>query len=282
MPDPQPLTLAGRTFAWGHRTYVMGIINLTTDSFAGDGLGANVEAALAQAARFVAEGADILDVGAESTRPGYTPVPAEVEIARVAPVVQRLCAEFALPVSVDTGKGPVARAALEAGATLINDTNGFRADPGVADAVARAGAAAVVMHNQRGRPFRDVVAAVCGGLEESFQAARRAGVARERLIVDPGFGFGWEPEQNLELIRRLRELRRLGHPILLGPSRKSTIGLVLDLPVGERVEGTAALVALAIANGADVVRVHDVREMVRVARMTDAVVRGWARGAGGG
>ena len=282
MPDPQPLTLTGRTFAWGRRTYVMGIINLTTDSFAGDGLGANVEAALAQAARFVAEGADILDVGAESTRPGYTPVPAEVEIARVVPVVQRLCAEFALPVSVDTGKGPVARAALEAGATLINDINGFRADPGVAAAVARAGAAAVVMHNQRGRPFRDVAAAACGGLEESFQAARRAGVAREQLIVDPGFGFGWEPEQNLEMIRRLRELRRLGRPILLGPSRKSTIGLVLDLPVGERVEGTAALVALAIANGADVVRVHDVREMVRVARMTDAVVRGWARGADGG
>ena len=274
-PRPAPIALAGRRFDWGRRTYLMGILNLTSDSFAGDGLAADVDRALAQAERFAAEGADILDLGAESTRPGFTPVPAEQQIARLLPVLERLRDLCDLPLSVDTTSGEVAQAALAAGASLINDTSGLRGDAEMASAVAEAAAAAVVMHNQRGRPFRDVVDDVRAGLAASFQVAARAGLPRERLIIDPGLGFGWEPQQNLEIIRRLGELRGIGRPILVGPSRKSVIGLVLDVPVQQRLEGTAALVALAIANGADIVRVHDVGAMGRVACMTDAVVRGW-------
>ncbi len=275
LPCPAPITLAGRRFDWGRRTYLMGILNLTCDSFAGDGLAADVDRALAQAERFAAEGADILDLGAESTRPGYTPVPAEQQIARLLPVLERLRDLCDLPLSVDTTSGEVAQAVLAAGASLVNDTSGLRGDAGMASTVAETAAAVVVMHNQRGRPFRDVIADVRAGLAASFQVAARAGLSRERLIIDPGLGFGWEPRQNLEIIRRLDELRGLGRPILVGPSRKSAIGLVLDVPVEQRLEGTAALVALAIANGADIVRVHDVGAMSRVARMTDAVVRGW-------
>ena len=283
MPDalcPAPITLAGRRFDWGQRTYLMGILNLTCDSFAGDGLAADVDRALVQAERFATEGADILDLGAESTRPGFTPVPAEQQIARLLPVLERLRGACDLPLSVDTTSGAVARAVLAAGASLINDTSGLRGDAEMAHAVAEAAAAAVAMHNQRGRPFHDVIDDVRAGLTESFQVAARARLPRERLIVDPGLGFGWEPQQNLEIIRRLGELRGLGQPILVGPSRKSAIGLVLDAPVEQRLEGTAALVALTIANGADIVRVHDVGAMRRVARMTDAVVRGWEPSSG--
>ena len=268
------MTLAGRRFDWGSRTYVMGILNLTDDSFAGDGLGADVEAAVAQAERFAREGADILDLGAEATRPGFTPVSVEQQIARLLPVLYRLRDTCDLPLSVDTANGEVARGALAAGASLINDTGGLRGD-GVAAAVAGAGAAAVAMHNQRDRPFLDVVDDIRRGVGESFEAAEAAGLPREQLIIDPGLGFGWEPAHNLEIVRRLGELRDLGRPILIGPSRKSTIGAVLDVSTNERWEGTAALVALGIANGADIVRVHDVAAMRRVARMTDAVVRGW-------
>lgn len=274
-PRPAPSTLAGRRFDWGSRTYLMGILNLTSDSFAGDGLGTDLAAALLQAQRFAAEGADILDLGAESTRPGFTPVSAEQQLARLLPLLQRLPGVCDLPLSVDTTSGEVARATLAAGASLINDTAGLRGGSGVAAAVADAGAAAVVMHNQRDRSFHDVIADVRSGLAQSFAAAAAAGLPRERLIIDPGLGFGWEPPHNLELVRRLGELRDLGRPILIGPSRKSMIGWVLDASVDQRLEGTAALVALAIANGADIVRVHDVGAMSRVARMTDAVLRGW-------
>ena len=283
MPDvsrPAPITLAGRRFDWGRRTYLMGILNLTCDSFAGDGLAADVGRALAQAERFAAEGADVLDLGAESTRPGFTSVPAEQQIARLLPVLERLRDVCDLPLSVDTTSGEVARAVLAAGASLINDTSGLRGDAEMARVVAAAAGAAVVMHNQRGRPFRDVIDGVGAGLAVSFEIAARAGLPREQLIIDPGMGFGWELRQNLEIIRRLGELRGLGRPLLVGPSRKSAIGLVLDLPVEQRLEGTAALVALAIANGADIVRVHDVEVMSRVARMTDAVVRGWEPSSG--
>jgi len=218
----------------------------------------------------------LLDVGGESTRPGFQPVGADEELARVVPVIERLAGEVSIPISVDTTKGAVADAALAAGASLVNDVNGLRGDAGVAAAVARHGAAVVVMHNQRNRPFTDVIGDIRAGLEAGLAIAEAAGVARTRTLIDPGFGFGWQVEQNLEMLRRLRELRALGRPLLVGTSRKSTIGHVLDLPVEERLEGTAATVALAIANGADVVRVHDVRAMVRVVRMTDAVVRGWS------
>ncbi len=279
------LNIGPRQFVWGDRTYLMGVINVSPESFAGDGL-ADVESALAQAGRFVAEGADILDVGGQSTRPsqkrvtqaGFEEVAPEEEIRRVVPVIERIVAELHVPVSIDTYKASVARAGLQAGAHLLNDIWGFHCDPSLAQIAAEFNVPAVVMHNQRDRSARgDVIAAVRAGLEASIAIAERGGLSRHRLIVDPGFGFGWTPEQNVEMLRRLGELRALGLPVLVGTSRKSTIGALLDgAPVEERLFGTAATVALAIANGADIVRVHDVAEMYDVARVTDAIVRGWS------
>ena len=270
-----PLTIGRRQFAWGTRTYVMGIINVTPDSFSGDGLGSDADAAVAQGRRFQEEGADILDVGGESTRPGSAEVSAEEELSRVLPVVERLAREVDIPVSIDTSKAEVARAALEAGAVLVNDVWGFGRDPEIAGVVARFAVPAVIMHNQRGREFHDVIGDIRQGIEASIDLAAAAGVPRERLIIDPGFGFGWKEEHNLEMLRRLGELRSLDRPILVGTSRKSTIGAVLDLPVEERLMGSAASVAIAIANGADIVRAHDVRETLQVCRVADAIVRGW-------
>jgi dihydropteroate synthase len=235
-----------------------------------------VNAAVEQGRRFEEEGADILDVGGESTRPGFEPVSAAEEIELVVPVIRRLVRETSLPISIDTYKVEVAeRAIKEVGAHMINDIWGFRQDGArMALLAAETDVPAVIMHNQRGRPFRDVVGDLLAGFRESLRIARQAGVPEERLIIDPGFGFGWDAKQNLEMLRRLDELRVLGRPILIGTSRKSTIGKVLELPDHERLEGTAATVAIAIANGADMVRVHDVKAMVRVARMTDAIVRG--------
>ena len=277
-----PITIGGREFAWGERTYVMGIVNVTPDSFSGDGLARDVSAAVEQAVRMCREGADIIDVGGESTRPGFEPIPAEEETRRTVPVIERLLREVDAPVSIDTYKAGVARAALAAGASMVNDVHGFRRDPEVAAAAAESGVPAVAMHNQRGREFRDVIGDITAGLLESLRIGGERGLPRERVIVDPGFNFGWTEEQALEMLRRLSELRTLGRPMLVGTSRKSTIGAVLGLPVEERLEGTAATVALAIAGGADIVRVHDVKEMVRVARMADAVIRGWKRPAEAG
>src|SRR5574341_909420 len=279
---PVPITIGPREFAWGARTYIMGIVNVTPDSFSGDGLALDVDAAVRQALKMREDGADIIDVGGESTRPGAGELPAEEEMHRVIPVIKRLVKELDVPVSVDTYKAEVARAALGAGAHMVNDIHGFRPDgrptgrrePVIARVAAEAGVPAVAMHNQRGRDFRDTVGDIVDGLLESLRVAHEAGLPREQIIVDPGFGFGWTVEQNLEMLRRLAELRVLGRPILVGTSRKSTIGAVLDdAPVEERLEGTAATVAIAIANGVDIVRVHDVREMARVVRMADAVVR---------
>jgi dihydropteroate synthase len=270
---PASVTIGGRRFVWGSRTYVMGVLNITPDSFSGDGLAGDVEAAVEQGRRFEAEGADILDVGGESTRPSFQGISLEEETRRVAPVIRSLVQKTSLPVSIDTYKAEVAEAGIQAGAHMLNDIWGFRRDQRMALLAAQSGLPAVVMHNQRDRPFRDVVGDLLSGFRESLRIGREAGVSEERLILDPGFGFGWTEEQNLEMLRRLGELRVLGRPILIGTSRKSTIGKVLDLPVEERLEGTAATVAIAIANGADIVRVHDVRAMVRVARMADAIVR---------
>jgi dihydropteroate synthase len=272
-----PITIRDRRFVWGSRTYVLGVINISPDSFSGDGLGRDLDAAVEQGRRFEEEGADILDVGGESTRPDFQPVSAAEEIERVMPVVRRLVRETSLPVSIDTSKVEVAeRTIKEAGAHMINDIWGFRHDSErMAALAAETGLPTVVMHNQRGRPFHDVVGDLLAGFKESLRIARQAGVPEERLIIDPGFGFGWTEQQSLEVLRRLAELRVLGRPILIGTSRKSTIGKVLDLPAEDRLEGTAATVAISIANGADIVRVHDVKAMVRVARMSDAVVRGW-------
>jgi dihydropteroate synthase len=279
----QSMTIGPRTFAWGARTYIMGVVNVSPDSFSGDGL-ATVDEAVAQARCFVADGADILDVGGQSTRPGavtseagFDEIAPEEEIRRTVPVIERLRAELPeVPLSIDTYKPEVARAALAAGAHLLNDIWGFRRDAAIARIAAEAGVPAVAMHNQRGRPAADVIAGVAEGLRESVRIAGLAGLQRGQLILDPGFGFGWKPEQNIEMLRRLGELRALRLPLLVGTSRKSSIAAVLgDTSMDARAWGTAATVALAIAAGADIVRVHDVAAMKRVALVADAVVRGW-------
>jgi dihydropteroate synthase len=230
---------------------------------------------LDRALRFEDEGADFLDVGAESTSPGSTPISTEEELRRLIPALEAIASRVGLPISADTYKDSVARRAREAGAAMINEVWGLKADPEVALAAAEASAPLILMHNQENRRYRDLLTDILASLSHSVQLARRAGVPAENIVVDPGIGFGKTPEHNLEILRRLGEFKGLGYPLLVGASRKSTIGLVLGLPPDQRVEGTAATVALAIANGADIVRVHDVQQMVRVCRMTDAVVRGW-------
>jgi dihydropteroate synthase len=270
--DAPSLEVGSRRFEWGARTYLMGIVNISLDSFSGDGLD-SVDEAVAQAQSFEAEGADIIDVGAMSTRPNFEELTIEAEAERIVPAVSSIVASVSLPVSVDAYRAPVVRAALAAGAHMVNDIWGFRYDAEVASAAAEFGVPAVVMHNQRGRPFHDVIGDLRAGFDASLGIAELAGLPRERLILDPGFGFGWTVEQNLEMLDRLGDLRDLGLPLLIGTSRKSTVGAVLERPESERLLGTAATVAIAIARGADIVRVHDVGEMKQVCVMTDAIVR---------
>jgi len=274
----------GTEFRWGERTYVMGIINLSPDSFSGDGI-TGVEAAVDQACYFASMGADILDVGGESTRPRSTPVSADEEIRRVVPVIEQIASRVSVPLSVDTYKLEVAEPALEAGAVIINDQWGLKKDPRLAELAAVKGVPLILMSNQRDKGgydagnqrdtayYDDVMAEVISSLKGSIEQALEAGVPGENIILDPGIGFGKTWQQDLEIIRRLKELEELGRPVLVGPSRKSLIKMVLDLPADDRVEGTAATLAISIANGADIVRVHDVKQMVRVCRMTDALVR---------
>lgn len=287
-----PLTINNKTFDLGAHTYIMGILNLTPDSFSGDGLfqqGDAIAAALDQARRFAGAGADILDLGGESTRPGSAPVSADEEQARVLPVLAALAAEIDLPLSIDTYRASTAAAALDAGADMVNDVWGLRADPALALLVAERRVPVILMHNRSqpanaevlenlggryvGVEYDDLIEDIKRELMESVAIAHAAGVLDEHIILDPGIGFGKTVEQNLELLDRAAEIRALGYPVLLGPSRKSFIGYTLDLPPDQRVEGTAAAVAVAIARGADILRVHDVETMVRVARMTDAIVR---------
>ena len=265
----------GREFRWGERTYLMGVVNLTPDSFSGDGLGNRPENALALAIAFESQGADIIDLGAESTRPGHVSITVEEELSRLLPALEKIVARVNLAVSVDTYKVEVARQALTHGAWMINDVWGTRVGEGMAEVAAEHGVPIVLMHNQTTTEYLDLVPDVTDSLKRAAEQAMKAGVLSERIILDPGIGFGKTADQNLEVLRRLGELKALGYPLLVGTSRKSTIGLVLDLPVNERVEGTAATVALSIAGGADIVRVHDVKEMARVVRMSDAIVRGW-------
>ena len=275
----------------------MGILNVTPDSFSGDGIiqgkedrGEGIQAAVEQARQFLADGADILDVGGESTRPGSQPVGADEELERVIPVIQAISKEFpdAL-ISIDTYKARVAEAAFQAGAHILNDVWGLRADPGLASVAAAFGVPVILMHNRSnpisvevrqqlgnayiGSAYENLMEDVKRELLTSVDLALKAGVEEARIILDPGIGFGKTREHTLELINHLDEVRSLGYPVLLGPSRKSFIGFTLDLPPDQRVEGTAATVAIGIARGTDLIRVHDVREMVRVARMTDAIVR---------
>jgi dihydropteroate synthase len=294
------LTVNNRTFTWGSRTYLMGILNITPDSFSGDGLmmerqdqaGSSgiwlVEAALEQARRFILAGVDFLDIGGESTRPGSQPVSAVAELERVIPVVQALAKEFDGVISIDTYKAEVAEPALAAGAHVINDVWGLRADPDLAQVAARYGAPVILMHNRSswvhaevreklgGRyvnvPYDNLLEDIKRELLDSIEIASEAGIKEEQIILDPGIGFGKTVEQNLQLLNRVDEVCALGYPVLIGPSRKSFIGYVLDLPPEQRIEGTAAAVTIGIVRGADIIRVHDIEYMARVARMTDAVL----------
>lgn len=273
MPPLPPTSWDGGDFPWGDRTYVMAIINATPDSFSGDGIAGAPELAGDLAASAVSDGADVIDIGAESTRPGHQSVDAETELARLLPVLHAVASRVTVPISVDTSKAAVADAALRAGASMVNDVRGFTTDPELATVVATHRVPAVVMHDVSVHGHGDLVTEIVRELFRRLDRAVAAGIAWERLIVDPGFGFGKDWRQNLELLRRLGELRILGRPLLVGMSRKSTIGRVLGVAEHDRREGTAATVALAAAAGADMVRVHDVRAMARVARMTDAVIR---------
>jgi dihydropteroate synthase len=275
---PAPMRIGDRSFDWGTRTFVMGILNVTPDSFSGDGLMADgtdrVDDAVARAHAMAADGAEILDVGGESSRPGHVAVDADEEIRRIVPVISALRAALpAMPLSVDTVKPAVAAAAIDAGAGLVNDIWGVAEDDRLARIAAERGVPLVLMHNRAEARYTSVVAEVIGDLQRAIDRAMRAGVPWESIVVDPGFGFGKAPQHNLAVLRDLAAFRVLGRPILLGTSRKSTLGKVLDLPPGERVEATVATTVLAAAAGVDIVRVHDVRENVRAARMADAVVR---------
>ncbi|HCU99861.1 MAG TPA: dihydropteroate synthase [Dehalococcoidia bacterium] len=252
----------------------MAIVNVTPDSFSGDGLNDDIAAAAVLARQFEREGADIIDVGAESTRPNADPITPAEETARALPAIRAIRKVVDLPISIDTQHAQVAEAALESGADIVNDINGLRGDPGMASIVASRGCALVAMHNQRGRKPGDVVTNTLSGWKESLRIAEKAGILRDQIIVDPGFGFGWTPEENLQLVQRLDELLISNLPLLLGPSRKSTLGLILDSAVEDRLEGTSATVAIAIAKGVDIVRVHDIAEVRKVAAVADAISRG--------
>jgi len=287
------LTIGNFTFEWGARTYVMGVLNVTPDSFSGDGLmvqGDLVEMSVRQAGYFVSHHADILDVGGESTRPGSEPVTVEEERRRVIPVIKALAKEYPNTlISIDTYKSIIAEEALEAGAHIVNDVWALRADPNLSKIISSHKCPVILMHNRSnpasvevraqlgsayvGAEYQNLIEDVKRELMDSVNIARKAGIDDSRIILDPGIGFGKKVEHNLELINRLDEIRALGFPILLGPSRKSFIGFTLDLPANQRVEGTAAAVSVGITRGADIVRVHDVEYITRVTKMTDALVR---------
>ena len=278
-------TLSNVTYKFGSldydftsRTYIMGVLNVTPDSFSDGGSFLDPENAVRRGMQMVEEGADFLDVGGESTRPGSESVPADEELRRVLPVLRKLAGNSRVPLSIDTYKSKVAEQALDAGAVIVNDISGARADARMAEVIASREASVILMH-MKGTPktmqldpsYDDVVREVRDDLHESILIAESNGI--NQIMIDPGIGFGKTAGHNLEIIRRLREFQDLGYPLLVGPSRKSFIGNVLDLPVTERLEGTAAAVAASIMNGANIVRVHDVKAMVRVARVVDAIVR---------
>ena len=264
--------LGGKRFDWGSRTYVMGIVNVTPDSFSGDGLGNDAHAAVAQGMRMVDEGADLLDVGGESTRPGHVPITVAEEIARTEAVVRQLARGSGVPVSIDTYKHEVAEFAMAAGATVLNDVWGLTRSPVLAELAAGHDCGLVLMHNQDGTEYAgDLMEEIKRFLAVAVARARKAGVPAERIIVDPGIGFGKTADHNWEVMRRFDELKELGQPILVGTSRKSFIGKLLDLPVDDRLEGTLATVVAAVLRGADIVRVHDVAQMTRAVRVADRI-----------
>lgn len=273
MADLGTTRCGDRDFTWGERTYIMGVINMSPDSFSGDGL-SNMDEALLQAEHFVSDGVDIIDIGGESTRPRSEPITSEEEILRVIPIIERLSQQVPVPLSIDTYKWEVAQEAVAAGAQMLNDIWGLKREPRLADIAAKEGIPIILMSNQRDGEFQDIISEVFKDLKRAMDIAIERGVSQENIILDPGIGFGKSLDQNLEIVSRLDEFSALGRPLLIGTSRKSMIGLVLDLPTQERLEGTAATVAIGISKGADIVRVHDIPEMKRVCQMSDAIVRG--------
>lgn len=261
-------------FAWGKRTYIMGVINLSPDSFSGDGC-RSIDEALQQAVRFAGEGADIIDVGGESTRPDAAPVPVEEELKRVIPFIKELVRSVSIPVSIDTYKYEVAVQALDAGVSMVNDISGLKMQPSMLGLVAERQVPVVLTSNERGQPSRDITKTVISSLQSLIRSALDAGVSRQNLVIDPGIGFGKTQDQNLEILRKLADLKTLGRPILIGTSRKSFIRNVLGEDSEALLQGTAATLAIGIRNGADMARVHDVRKMSHVCRMSDAIIRAW-------
>lgn len=255
-------------------TYVMGILNVTPDSFSDGGKYLKIDDALFHVKEMLDNGMDIVDIGGESTRPGYTPISEEEEIARVVPVIERVKAEFDIPISLDTCKSMVASAGIEAGADLINDIWGLKYDDKLAGVIAKTGVSCCLVHNRKDADYQDYMQEMLLDFEEIIDLARKAGIADEKIILDPGIGFGKTYENNLEIIRRLEVLHSFGYPIMLGASRKSVIGQALDLPETERVEGTLVTTAFAVKKGAMFMRVHDVKENVRAIKMTKAILNG--------
>jgi dihydropteroate synthase len=271
-----PVQAGKYTFDFGKRTYIMGILNVTPDSFSDGGDFVDIEAAVQHAKQMVEDGADIIDVGGESTRPGFAEVNVEQELNRVIPVIERLVKEINVPISIDTYKAVVADKAIQAGAVIINDVWGMQKDSQMPEVAAKHQVPVIMMHNQQGTEYRrDIMEEICIFLRASINLGLQAGVKLENMILDPGIGFGKTAEQNIIVLARMGELNDLGCSILLGTSRKSFIGKILDLVPKERVEGTVATTVMGIMQGADIIRVHDIKENLRAARVTDAVVRGW-------
>lgn len=269
----KPITAGPYTLPIHQRTLVMGILNVTPDSFSDGGRYHRIEKAVEHARQMVEEGADIIDIGGESTRPQSTTVSLDEELSRVIPIVEALSQVVEVPLSVDTYKGEVAWQSIQAGAHMINDVWGFKKDPDMAQIAAELRVPVILMHNREVPHYQDLMADICADLMESVNLARQAGVQDNQIILDPGIGFAKSHTENLIVMNHLEQVVHLGYPVLLGTSRKSMIGKTLDLPVDQRVEGTGATVTLGITKGCNIVRVHDVKEMVRIARMTDAMVR---------
>lgn len=272
------MKIGNREFQNSGHTYVMGILNVTPDSFSDGGKWNDRDKALRHVEEMLAEGMDIVDIGGESTRPGYTMLSDEEEIARVTPIIEAVKANFDVPVSLDTYKAQVALAGIQAGADLINDIWGLKYDDKIASVIAESGLPCCLMHNRNDTNYQNFMQEVASDLAESLQLAQKAGIADEKIILDPGVGFGKNYEQNLEVIHCLEELKVFGYPLLLGCSRKSVIGLTLDLPANERVEGTLVTTVIGVMKGCSFVRVHDVKENVRAVKMTEAILYGGSRG----
>lgn len=268
------MVIGGKEFKDSNKTYIMGILNVTPDSFSDGGKWNCIEKAVSHASAMIEEGADLIDIGGESTRPGYTRIPEEEEIGRIVPVIEEITRRFDIPVSVDTYKSTVAKAALEAGASLVNDIWGLKYDPEMAGVIADSGRACCLMHNREEAKYTSFIEDLLKDMQETVEIAGKAGIKRENIILDPGIGFGKTYEMNLEAIRHLERLKELGFPVLLGTSRKSVIGLTLELWAEDRLEGTIATSVMAVWKGCSFIRVHDVKENKRAVQMTEAILYG--------